>query len=57
MIPADKIAESDAETSKDHPDMIDNFEDAPSSPSEQITEPTKVEKEPKVCTYKDEREP
>ena len=34
--------------------MIDNFEDAP---SEQTTKPTKVEKEPKVCTYKDEREP
>ena len=54
MIPADKIAESDAETSKDHPDIIDNFEDAP---SEQTAKPTKIEKEPKVCTYIDEREP
>ena len=53
MIPDDKIVVSDTESPKHQPDMIDNFKDAP---GKQTTKPTKVEKEPEVCTYKDERE-
>ena len=54
MIPADKIVGSGKEAPKDHPNMIDIFEDAPSS--EQTIKPTKVEKDHEVCTYNDERE-
>ena len=53
MIPADKIVESGKEAPKDHPNMIDIFEDAP---SDQTIKPTKVEKDHEVCTYNDERE-